>query len=195
MGEHHADVVRTTTIPDLRVSAERRPAPWTVRVAHLITVIALPSGLWRVALTLGFSLGIHSANGVDATASVRGWGAVSILVLTLVSEGVGLLSLGLVRPWGEVVPRLIPVIGGRHLPPGAVTSLAAVGAVALTGIWTFATVNFFVLTVFHTTGRGFVFANGWWEALLIACYLPLLLWGPLLLVLTCAYYRRRTRRS
>ena len=159
-------------------------------------MIALPSGLWRVALALGFSLGIHSANGVDAaTGLVRGWGAVSILALTLLSEGVGLLSLGLVRPWSEVVPGWIPVIGGRHLPAGAVTASAAVGAVALTVIWTFATVNFFVLTIFHTTGHGFVFVNGWWEALLIVCYLPLLFWGPLLFVLTCAYHRRRRQAS
>ena len=54
-------------------------------------------------------------------------------------------------------------------------------------------VNFFVLTIFGAPGRGFVFASGWWEALLIACYLPLLLWGPLLLLLTWAYYRRRCR--
>jgi hypothetical protein len=40
-------------------------------------------------------------------------------------------------------------------------------------------------------GQGFAFANGWWEVLLVACYLPLPLWGPLLLVLARAYYRRR----
>ena len=53
--------------------------------------------------------------------------------------------------------------------------------------------NFFVLTVFGAPGNGFVFGNGWWEALLVACYLPLLLWGPLLLVLAWAYFRRRCR--
>jgi hypothetical protein len=42
-------------------------------------------------------------------------------------------------------------------------------------------------------GKGFVFVNGWWKALLIACYLPLLLWGPLLLVLTRAHHHRRCR--
>jgi hypothetical protein len=137
----------------------------------------------------------NTAAGVDTAAAglAPGWQAVAILGLTLASEGVGLLSLGLVRPWGELVPSWIPLIGGRRLPPAGVTVLAASGAVALMIIWTFATVNFFVLTVFGTPGRGFVFANGWWEALLIACYLPLLPWGPLLLLLTWAYYRRRCR--
>jgi hypothetical protein len=31
---------------------------------------------------------------------------------------------------------------------------------------------------------------GWW-ALVIACYAPLLLWGPLLLWVTYGYHRRR----
>ena len=30
-----------------------------------------------------------------------------------------------------------------------------------------------------------------WRALLIGCYLPTVLWGPLLLVLTYLYHRRR----
>lgn len=172
----------------------RRPPRWTVRTAHLITVILLPSGLWRAAVAFGLTMGISNAAGVDASLGfVPGWQAVAILGLTALSEGVGLLSLGLVRPWGEVFPRWIPVIGGRRVPPVGATVLAATGAVALTAIWTFATVNFFVLTVFGPPGRGFAFVNGWWEALLILCYLPLLLWGPLLLALTWAYYRRRCR--
>ena len=173
----------------------RRPARWTVRTAHLITLLMLPSGLWRVGVVLGYSMGIRNAAGVDAASGglAPGWQAVAILGLTVVSEGVGLLSLGLVRPWGEVVPSWIPLIGGRRVPPVGVTVVAAVGAIGLMIIWTFAAVNFFVLTIFGAPGRGFVFANGWWEALLIACYLPLLLWGPLLLLLTWAYYRRRCR--
>ena len=99
-------------------------------------------------------------------------------ILTLVSEGVALLSLGLVRPWGEMVPRWIALIGGRRLPPGGVTALATAGAAALTAIWTFAAVKFVSHTIAGPPGRGFLFAGGGWEALLIACYLPLLLWGP-----------------
>ncbi|MGW0230385.1 hypothetical protein ACWDWO_18885 [Actinopolymorpha singaporensis] len=172
----------------------RRPPRWAVRTAHLITVIVLPSGLWRVGVALGFSMGVSNAGGVDASLGfVPGWQAVSILGLTLLSEGIGLLSLGLVRPWGEVFPRWMPLIGGRRVRPVGATVLAAVGAIALTAIWTFATVNFIVLTVFGPPGKGFAFVNGWWEALLILCYAPLLLWGPLLLALAWAYYRRRCR--
>ncbi|MCF2434810.1 hypothetical protein LV779_08895 [Streptomyces thinghirensis] len=32
------------------------------------------------------------------------------------SEALALLTLGLVRPWGEVVPRRVPLLGGRPVP-------------------------------------------------------------------------------
>jgi hypothetical protein len=34
------------------------------------------------------------------------------------------------------------------------------------------------------------FTTWWWETLLAACYLPLLLWGPLLFALAVNYRRR-----
>jgi hypothetical protein len=172
----------------------RQPPRWAVRSAHLITLLVLPSGLWRVGVAVGLPMGISAAAGVDAASGlVRGWGVAAILGLTALTEVVALLALGLVRPWGETVPGWVPFVGGRRVPPVLATVVAAAGAVALTIIWTFATVNFFALTVFGTAGEGFAFVNGWWEALLVACYLPLLLWGPLLLAVTWAYFRRRTR--
>ncbi|MDG4823357.1 hypothetical protein O7635_15990 [Asanoa sp. WMMD1127] len=173
----------------------RRPPRWAVWTAHLITLLVLPSGLWRVGLALGFSMGITSAAGVDASSGlVRGWGVFYVLALTALAEAVSLLSLGLVRPWGEVFPRWLPIVGGRRVPPTPATVVAAAGAVALMVIWTFATVNFFRLTLGGRPGEGLEFANGWWQALVIACYVPLLLWGPLLLAVTWSYYRRRRPR-
>jgi hypothetical protein len=157
-----------------------------VHTAHVLALIALPSGVWRIGIALGFSMGIENAGSTPPGQSL------AILGLSVVSEAVALLSLGLVRPWGEVAPRWIPLLGGHRLPPAAVTTAAVTGALALMAIWTFATANFATRTLTGTTGQGFVFANTWWEALLIACYLPLLAWGPLLLVLATAYHRRRT---
>jgi len=37
------------------------------------------------------------------------------------------------------------------------------------------------------------FAGAGWHVLLVACYLPLLLWAPLLAAATWAYWRRRCR--
>jgi hypothetical protein len=163
-----------------------------MRLARLITVLVLPSGVWRVCLALGLPMGIRAVAGVSSAGGlVRGWQAAPILSLTALSECVALLSLGLVRPWGEVFWDRLPFVGGRRVSPVAATAAAGTGAVILTVLWIAATVNFFRLTVFGAPRHGFVFVNGWWEALFIACYVPLLLWGPLLLVLARAYYRRR----
>jgi hypothetical protein len=91
-----------------------------------------------------------------------------------------------VRPWGERVPRWIPRLGGRRIPPMAVVMAAAAGAVLLQLIWTFAFVN-------YLGNDRMTFSSPGWEALLIAAYLPLLAWAPLLGAVTWAYYRRRCR--
>ncbi|MDO3700421.1 hypothetical protein Q3W71_01860 [Micromonospora sp. C28SCA-DRY-2] len=158
-----------------------RPAPrWAVRTAHLIPLLTLPSGLWRVALVAGVPLGTV---GVDEP--IRGWLAAYIVSLSLVSEALALLAIGLVRPWGEVFPRWLPLVGGRRVPPPFAVTAATAGAVALILIWGYAAVN-----VVLGDGTGFTPA-GW--VLMLACYTPLLLWGPLLLALTVAYHRRRCR--
>jgi hypothetical protein len=184
----HTDVIAVDHPPHLD---GQRPARWAVRAAHVVAVIALPSGLWRIGVAVGLSMGVRVA--VGAPPLVNPGVSAYIFGLTIVSEAVALLALGLVRPWGEAFPQWLPAVGGRRVPPAFATTVAATGAVAMMAIWTFATVNFFVLTVYGAPGRGFVFISGWWEALFVACYAPLLLWGPLLLTITWAYHRRRTR--
>ena len=39
------------------------------------------------------------------------------------------------------------------------------------------------------------FASSGWEALFVAAYAPLLLWGPLVAIVTFDYWRRRRRRK
>jgi hypothetical protein len=161
----------------------RRAPRWAVVAAHLVPVVVLPSSLWRIPVALGFSMGL-SQNG--ATAAVQGAQGLAILGLTLASEAVALLTLGLVRPWGEHVPGWIPVLGGRRVPPAAAIVPAAAGALALLVIWGDAFRTYLVLDPF-------TFSHTGWEVLLVACYLPLLLWAPLLAAVTYAYYRRRCR--
>ncbi|MFG1655915.1 hypothetical protein ACGFIY_05230 [Micromonospora chersina] len=158
-----------------------RPAPaWAVRVAHLIPLVVLPSGLWRIALVAGLPIGAYAYG-----APVRpGFGeSVYIVALSLVSEGLALLSFGLVRPWGEVFPRWLPLVGGRRVPPSFAVTLATAGAVALTLIWGNAAWGVAV----NGNDLGFTPAG---FALAAACYLPLALWGPLLLTLAVAYHHR-----
>lgn len=163
------------------------PPRRAVRTAHLITLLVLPSSLWRVGIALGFSMGTRAAE----AAPVRGWEAAYVLGLSLVSEGAAALSLGLVRPWGETLPSRLPLLGGRRVPPLLATVTAAAGAVALMVVWAYAAAGFVVHSVLGRPGAGLSFTSGWWEALLIACYAPLLLWGPLLLTLALGHRRRR----
>ena len=63
---------------------------------------------------------------------------------------------------------------------------AAIGAVMLQAIWGFAFRDF-------PAFGDLEFSSGGWKALMVASYLPLLLWAPLLAAATYAYYRRRCR--
>jgi hypothetical protein len=156
------------------------PPRWAERTAHLIPLLTLPSGLWRVPLALGLSMGMLEDG---RPVHVTGGESAYVLFLSVLCEAVALLSFGLVRGWGERVPAWVPVLGGRPIPRLAVVIPAMTGAVALTIIWVFATANLFVFVKPD-------FSTGWWEALLAACYLPLLLWGPLLFLLALNYHRR-----
>lgn len=84
---------------------------------------------WRVgARTRGRRLGAgvatgHTAGYTDAGYAAMdfdGWGTGYVLGLSVLSEAITLLALGLVRPWGEVLPRWVPLLGGRPLPRLAV---------------------------------------------------------------------------
>ncbi|TDW22047.1 hypothetical protein EV650_0879 [Kribbella kalugense] len=162
---------------------EQRPVPrWAKRLAHVIPLLVLPSGLWRWAVAFGFPMGmVNSAGELEL---VRGWPAVYVAFISLLSEAVALTAFGLVRPLGEEVPRWLPFFGGRTVRPKAVIVAATAGSVALMLIWT---VGFWEV---WTTGRPGPMGSSFWAAVFTACYAPLNLWGPALLTLTWAYWRR-----
>ncbi|MGW2492576.1 hypothetical protein ACWCV9_35955 [Streptomyces sp. NPDC001606] len=109
----------------------RSPAPrWAVRAAHVITLATLPTGIWRLLLATGHPAGYTEAGykALDAT----GWGAAYLIGLSLSSEALALFTLGLVRPWGEVIPHFVPRIGGRRVHPWAATLVGGICAALLT---------------------------------------------------------------
>ncbi|MFC4912836.1 hypothetical protein [Actinomadura gamaensis] len=158
---------------------------WAARIASLT---ALPSGLWRIALGVGVPVGF---SGHLADIYKPGWVLTPyVIVLTLVAEGLAMLTMGLVRPWGEVVPSWIPFLGGRRIAPLAAVVPASLGALAVTAI---TLVGAFSWTNPDTMGDPEA-PHGLAGAIMTACYAPLLAWGPLLAIVTVAYYIRRTRR-
>ncbi|MEU8234648.1 hypothetical protein AB0C12_34090 [Actinoplanes sp. NPDC048967] len=155
-----------------------------VILARLVPLTVLPSGVWRTLLGLGFGMGFSPA--ALQAGDIPGWGSAWAFFLTVLTEALALLTIGLVRPWGEVVPAWVPWLGGRRIPPVAVVVPATAGGLLLIVIWTFAVGRLFVTPVEEFTG-----GTGWW-VLLVSCYLPALLWGPLLLSVTYLYYRANT---
>ncbi|MFF3394343.1 hypothetical protein ACFYW1_25815 [Streptomyces sp. NPDC002669] len=154
------------------------PPRWAVRAAHLTTLVVLPSGLWRIALVLGHPAGYTEAGFVPFdTPGAKVW----MLTLSVVSELVAFLTIGLVRPWGEVVPPWIPLIGGRAVRPLAAVVPAAVGATALTLIWA-------GIPLWWTHPHEDMTPAG--NLVVGILYQPLLLWGPLTAAVTVSYHRR-----
>ncbi|MBT2440788.1 hypothetical protein J7E93_11845 [Streptomyces sp. ISL-36] len=157
---------------------------WATLAAHAVPLIVLPSGLWRLALTLGLPV---------AEADDRGVGQLTYqVVLTVVAELLAFLTLGLVRCWGEVFPRRLPFVGGRPVSTVGATTAALCGAFGLVAL-----AGWFTYAAYAGLGQG---AAGTHtdgpvqEVLLYVCYLPLLAWAPLLAAVAVAYHRRRTGR-
>ncbi|QGZ47079.1 hypothetical protein GPZ77_00350 [Streptomyces sp. QHH-9511] len=119
------------------------------------------------------------------------WAVPYVFGLSIVSEAMALLSFGLVRGWGEVAPTWLPVIGGRRIPPFAAIVPAALGGPGATAFWAPT-----LLYWLHVPGfDGVGFSSAWWEVLAKVCTTQGMLWGPLVLALTYAYYARRCRPS
>jgi hypothetical protein len=144
------------------------PAPrHVVLAARAVPLLVLPSAVWRAGLV------VSGRVPVDA----EGW---YLLLLSGVSLALALLTLGLVQRWGE------------RFPPRFVAATAATGAALLLVITAYAAVN----AAFHVVDQGPVLIGprtadrprpGGDVALL---YLPLVLWGPLLLAVTRDFRRR-----
>ncbi|MBB4924946.1 hypothetical protein [Kitasatospora kifunensis] len=156
---------------------------WAERAARAVPWVVLPSGLWRIGLVI--------------SAAGRGMGVAEgtyVLSLTAVSELLAYLTLGLVRPWGEVLPGWVPLVGGRRVPTRLAVSLATGGIVGITALGVYFALNRYVLHlhVHALIGRGHAaLPHGAFGVLTFLCYLPLAAWAPLLAAVTVAYHRRR----
>lgn len=156
--------------------ATRRWGFWATIVAALCP---MPYALLRMTWLLPNPIGFD-ADELNAEPGIKMFG----LGLGLISLASGIVTLGLIRPWGEVWPRWIPIVAGRPVPlkaavvPGAVAAtLLLVASASLIGLlWTP--------------------ENSTVENILYLLVLPFPLWGASLAVATAAYYyRRRTTCS
>ncbi|WP_254714996.1 hypothetical protein [Actinomadura sp. NAK00032] len=146
-------------------------------------MVALPSGLWRTGLALGFPLG-YTDQGLRDLVGPTMWGPIYLIGLSVLAEAAAMLTLGLVQSWGEVVPRRLPFIGGKTIPPRAVIMPAWLGVGILTVLWT-PFLFWWAMPHDDMTGLG--------HTLVGFLYLPLVAWAPLLAAVTLSYQRRHRR--
>ncbi|GHI10208.1 hypothetical protein AQI88_39560 [Streptomyces cellostaticus] len=153
----------------------------TRRLAYAVPLVVLPSSIWR--LPAMFDSGMSAGE------------RLYVPMLSVVSELLAFTGIGLVARWGEAFPRWLPRLHDRRVPAWLAIVPAAVGATVLTVVFS---LLFPIATLMGTTirgdelppdapGQGTGVASLWFYS----CYTPLVLWGPLLAVLTVAYWRRR----
>jgi hypothetical protein len=154
---------------DTRVPASAVPAPprWAVLAAWAVPLCVLPSAAWRSSLVVSGDVPLHA----------EGW---YLVLLSALSLGLALLTVGLVQPWGE------------RFPPRLVTTAALTGAALLTALCLYVAVN----ATFHLVDRGPVLVGPEDgdrpppDDEIGLLYLPLLLWAPLLVAVTRDFSRR-----
>ncbi|MFC8583926.1 hypothetical protein ACFUGD_05095 [Streptomyces sp. NPDC057217] len=139
---------------------------WAAVAAHAVPSLVLPSGIRRVALTFGVPVAR-----IDNPSTGL---AVYQIALTVVAEPLDFLTPGLVREWGEVFPRRLPLLGGRPVGVRGATSAAPTGTGGL-----FALTGWFTYVAVAGIGRdapGTHVEGPLQEALFAVCYLPLVAW-------------------
>ena len=172
-----------TTVPpggDRRTTSRTVPH-WAVVVAHVAALTPVLSSLWRLPLAFGVSMGMPESFMDELMAEPFVVRAAYLVGLGVFAEVLAFLTIGLVRPWAEVVPRWVPALGGRTIPAWLVVAVASTGGVAATALFTAMSVAW---------PGNFTGVDGW-AVFQTICYAPLVLWGPLVLAATWAYWRRR----
>jgi len=178
----------STPTPAVPVGTRARIAAgtptWAVAAAYVAVLSVVPSAIWRTAVGLGAPLG-WSDDQLRAQ-QIPGWGTAYVIGLSVVSIAAAALTLGLVHRWGEVVPPAVPFVGGRRVPVLVGVVPAVVGASVVVVLCVQSVASWDRVSGFADD------PDSGWARLMIACYLPALLWGPLLLAVTWAYWRRTT---
>ncbi|GAA3751345.1 hypothetical protein GCM10022225_39680 [Plantactinospora mayteni] len=161
-----------------------RPVPgwtrrWTYAACLLPTLgFTVPHACWL----LGIPLGIPAD---ELRRAVEDIGLLPGLLLTLAPMLGGLLTLGLAARWGQVLPRWLPGLAGRRVPPTLALAPAGVVAVALTA---YGLIGLAMLTEALATGatNWAELRSGWAVA---GTELVFLAWGIALGVAAVGYFR------
>jgi hypothetical protein len=113
----------------VKAAAGRRRAltRWGPAATYAAAVAPLPYGITRLAWALGIPLGIDQE--LSGTPLIARIGEAGLAMLAI---GGGIVTLGLIRPWGESWPRWIPFLAGRRVPVAVPTLLGGLAALVVT---------------------------------------------------------------
>lgn len=147
------------------------------RVAFTVTAasMALPYVIARTSWLTPWPLFGGSREAFTANPDIR---VVGLMLGAAMLAG-AVLTLGLVLPWGERVPRWVPRIGGRAVP----VALAAVPAAIVAALFTAGGLQSLTLALTGAVPVGTVLILPFWA------------WGPLLGLATWGYVRHRAAAS
>lgn len=176
--------------PPLAGDTERPVPRWATRLAHALPLLLLPACLWRLPFAVHFEMGQVQTGGMPAY-----WLSVPyVLGLSVLTEVIAILTVGLVRGWGEVAPAWIPLIGGRRVRPLAAFVPAVLGGLILTVLFTAAPLGDDRSLTLYGVVDNVGYISDAWELPATVCVAPIAAWGPVTIALAIAYYRRRTAR-
>ncbi len=164
----------TSTAP----AAPDRAARWGTRAVWIAATVpgvyALTRWAWALGIPIGFSA--QTLREMDRDSPGIWVGGAALATMGLIGS---VLTFGLVRRWGEVFPRWIPVLRGRRVPIALAVAPAMVVALLVTSAGLMMTR---VLLTRPTNASN-------WAAMGPAMLWPL--WGTALAAAALAYYYRR----
>ena len=165
-----------------RDAGPNRPS-WMRLCAWSAFFATLPSGVWRVLMIVGFMPGTADFRTFQLAGEPT-LGYVYVFGLSIAQVTCGYLAVGLIRPWGEH-------LGQWRIPARLPVFLGAVGSLAL--IWIFNVQMVAQVALGHRPDAGLI--HNWALAVMLWCYLPILLWGPLTLATVWGYWRCRAHEN
>ncbi|MEL4356819.1 MULTISPECIES: hypothetical protein [unclassified Luteococcus] len=152
---------------------------WLQLCAYGAFAVVVPSALWRVLMIVGLVPGTASLRTFELAGN-PGLGYAYVIGLSVVQLATGFLTVGLVRPWGRS-------LFGWRVPPALPLVLGTLGGLAVTWIFNISMVS----AIAHGKRPDAGHVQGCPLVVMVWCYLPLLLWGPLVIASAWGHWRIR----
>ena len=113
-------------------ASDEREVVWAARWGRRAVAVAVAIPLLYVATRWAWALGIPLGMTADDLHAYVGNQWLGGVLLASVAAVGALLTTGLTRTWGEVVPAWVPVLGRRRIPPGVAIVPASLMAIVIT---------------------------------------------------------------